>query len=219
MENQYFTSPLVAAALSKRLAEPEGPEVVLVTTEHSASWFDQMTMDRTRAKFIARLQDADRHGRFRIYAPVTGLGRTIIVHAKLAIIDDVLLRVGSANMNNRSTGFDSECDVTFEAGGESGEANRAVIGALRTRLVAHWLGCEDGVVEAAQDRAGALGAAIEALRAEGLVRLRPLVRQPMGPLADLIAAYHLGDPVAPGDSWRPWKRKRQIDLDIKRALP
>jgi phosphatidylserine/phosphatidylglycerophosphate/cardiolipin synthase-like enzyme len=117
LENQYFTSPIVAEALAQRLAEPRGPEVILVSAEHSPSYFDQMTMDRTRSLFIQRLKDADRHGRLHAYSPVTTLGRIIIVHAKLAIIDDVLLRVGSSNLNNRSAGFDSECDLSLEASG------------------------------------------------------------------------------------------------------
>ncbi len=216
MENQYFTSPLTAEALATRLAEPDGPEVVLVSTQHSPSWFDQMTMDRTRGQFIGRLKAADTHGRLRVYAPVTTLGRTIIVHAKLAVIDDVLLRIGSANMNNRSTGFDSECDLTFQAVGDAAEANRETIGAVRTRLVAHWLGCDEAKVADAQARSGSLGGAIEGLRGEGLVRLRPLSPRPMGPVASLIAAYHLGDPVTPYDSWRPWKRKAQLQKDIAR---
>ena len=33
LENQYFTSPTIAEALARRLAEPEGPEIVLVSTE------------------------------------------------------------------------------------------------------------------------------------------------------------------------------------------
>ena len=32
IENQYFTAPIIAEALAARLAEPEGPEVVLVST-------------------------------------------------------------------------------------------------------------------------------------------------------------------------------------------
>ena len=114
MENQYFTSPLIAEALAARLREPDGPEVVLISTEHSPSYFDQATMDKTRFDFISHLHAADAHGRFRVYSPVTTLGRTIIVHAKLTIIDDTLLRIGSANINNRSMGFDSECDLVLE---------------------------------------------------------------------------------------------------------
>jgi phosphatidylserine/phosphatidylglycerophosphate/cardiolipin synthase-like enzyme len=216
MENQYFTSPLVAEALAARLEEPDGPEVVLVSTQHSPSWFDQMTMDRTRSQFVKRLRGADRHGRLQVYAPATTLGRIIIVHAKLAIIDDTLLRVGSANMNNRSTGFDTECDVAFEAGGADSDPNRGAIAALRTRLVAHWLGCDEDLVESTLRREGRLGAAIEALRASGHTRLLPIPPRALGPLAGFIAAWHLGDPVTPKDSWRPWARSAQLRKDIQR---
>ena len=112
MENQYFTSPLIAEALARRLREPDGPEVVLISTEHSPSYFDQATMDQTRLNFVRHLQTADTNQKFRIYSPVTTLGRTIIVHAKLTIVDDRLLRIGSANINNRSLGFDTECDLS-----------------------------------------------------------------------------------------------------------
>lgn len=95
MENQYFTSPVIASALARGLSAPRGPEVILISTEHSPSYFDQMTMDRTRSTFIQQLKGADTHGRLRVYSPVTTLGRTIIVHAKVTIIDDIHLRIGS----------------------------------------------------------------------------------------------------------------------------
>ncbi len=210
MENQYFTSPLMAEALAARLAEPDGPEVVLVSHQHSPSWFDQMTMDRTRSLFLRRLRRADVYGRLRAYYPVTPLGRTIIVHAKMTVIDDRLLRIGSANLNNRSTGFDSECDLSFEATGASAAESRERIGNLTLRFIAHWLGCDEGRVEAAVGHEHGLGAAIDALRTEGLVRLRPLDPKPIGPLATFIAAFHLGDPVGPDDSFRPWRRDREL---------
>ena len=149
MENQYFTSPVIARALAARLSAPRGPDGIHVSTQHSPSYFDQMTMDKTRSRFIGQLKAADAHGRFAIYSPVTTLGRTIIVHAKLTIIDDLLLRIGSANINNRSMGFDTECDLSLEGAGEAGAGNRGAIAAFRTRLLAHWLGCDDAVVAAA----------------------------------------------------------------------
>jgi phosphatidylserine/phosphatidylglycerophosphate/cardiolipin synthase-like enzyme len=229
MENQYFTSPLIAAELAARLKEPDGPEVILISTEHSPSYFDQMTMDRTRLIFIKTLKDADKHGRFHAYSPVTTLGRTIIVHAKLTIIDDVLLRIGSSNVNNRSMGFDTECDLSLEASGPGGAANRAEITRLRNKLLAHWLGCVEAPMKAAIAQTGSVGAALEILRANGYCRLRPLKPAPLDPLAAFIAAYHLGDPVGPGDSWRPWKRKaahareaslvRKADAGAKKRTP
>ncbi len=207
MENQYFTSPLIAEALAARLSEPTGPEVILISTEHSPSWFDQMTMDRTRAMFLKRLRAADHHGRLRAYVPVTSEGRAIIVHAKLTIIDDALLRVGSANLNNRSGGFDTECDLSLEAAPEDASSQAAIRG-LRTRLLAHWLGRPPAVLEDAAARVGGgIGDAIEWLRNAGDARLASLEPKSYGPLAAFIASHHLGDPMGPADSWRPWKRK------------
>lgn len=217
MENQYFTSPLIAAELARRLEEADGPEVVLVSTEHSPSYFDQLTMDHTRLQFIRTLQEADRHGRFRAYSPVTTLGRTIIVHAKLTIIDDTLLRIGSSNINNRSFGFDTECDLSLEATGPGSAANRAEIIRLRNKLLAHWLGCVQPSIEEAIQAAGGVGAALEMLRTGGYCRLRPIEFRPLGPLATFIAAYHLGDPVGPRDSWRPWKRKKAAAAETRRV--
>ncbi|WP_293898934.1 phospholipase D-like domain-containing protein [Phenylobacterium sp.] len=217
MENQYFTSPLIAAALARRLAEPDGPEVLLVGTEHSPSYFDQATMDRTRVKFIETLKRADRHGRFQAYSPVTTLGRIIIVHAKLTIIDDRLLRIGSANINNRSLGFDTECDMSFEAAGRIGTGARREIARLRTRLLAHWLGCDEAIVDAAIRKAGGLGAGVEALRNAGYARLRPILLPKVTGVAAAIAAYHLGDPFSPNDSWRPWRRKTESESAARRG--
>ena len=207
MENQYFTSPLIAAELAKRLKEPDGPEVILVSTEHSPSYFDQLTMDKTRLVFIKTLQSADHHGRLRVYSPVTTLGRTIIVHAKLTIIDDTLLRIGSANINNRSMGFDTECDLSLEASGPGSAANRTEITRLRDKLLAHWLGCVEDELKTAIKRTASVGEALEHLRTNGYCRLRPIALKPLHPLAAFIAAHHLGDPIGPRDSWRPWKRR------------
>jgi phosphatidylserine/phosphatidylglycerophosphate/cardiolipin synthase-like enzyme len=214
MENQYFTSPLIAAELARRLEEPDGPEVVLISTEHSPSYFDQMTMDRTRLDFIKTLKAADRFGRFQAYSPVTTLGRTIIVHAKLTIIDDVLMRIGSSNINNRSLGFDTECDLSFEA---TDADARAEITRLRNKLLAHWLGCVEAPLEAMLEQSGLIGRALEQLRTSGYCRLRPIEPKPLGPLATFIAAFHLGDPIGASDAWRPWRRKTAAAAQRRRV--
>jgi hypothetical protein len=63
-------------------------------------------MEVLRARRLRRLREADRHGRLRAYYPEqAGLGEQCIkLHSKLMIVDDRLLRVGSANLNNRSFG-------------------------------------------------------------------------------------------------------------------
>lgn len=213
MENQYYTSEVMARALAARLAEPDGPDVVLVSTTRSPSYFDQNTMDPTRARFIERLRAADRFGRFQMYSPVTALGRDIIVHAKIAIIDDVLVRVGSANMNNRSFGFDTECDLSIEADGPMAGDQRAAIARLRTDILGHWLGCPGAVIDDAITTEGGVFRAIESLRQAGHQRLRPILPKPLAPPAALIAAWHIGDPMGPADSFRPWKRRRAIERE------
>ncbi|CAN5259701.1 phospholipase D-like domain-containing protein [soil metagenome] len=229
MENQYFASPLIAEALAARLEEPDGPQVVLVSTQHSPSWFDQMTMDRTRLTFLQRLKSADEIGRraqgkegggnLHAYCPLTKKGATIIVHAKLTIIDDGLLRVGSANINNRSTGFDTECDVAIEAvDGPQGEVTRGTIRRLRTDLLAHWLGVPAPAFDAALARTGGrVAEAIALIDNRDRPRMEPLTPKPIGALATLIATYHLGDPTGPADSLRPWKRRTQLKLRLARA--
>jgi phosphatidylserine/phosphatidylglycerophosphate/cardiolipin synthase-like enzyme len=204
LENQYFTSLIIGEALAERLAEPDGPEVVIVSTVHSPSWFDRATMDRTRWRLVERLRRADRYGRLRFYCPHTEHGHGIIVHSKLAIVDDRLLRAGSTNLNHRSSGFDTECDVALEA---TTPEQRDAILAMRAHLVGHFLGVGAAAVQAATLREGSLGRAIDALDTG---RLAPLPTLTMGPLARLISAYHLGDPVQPSDSWRPLLRRRRL---------
>ncbi len=214
LENQYFTSPLVGAALASRLEEPDGPEVVVVSTAHAPSWFDHFAMDGARQALVERLKQADIHGRLSIWTPVTDTGRTIIVHSKVTVIDDRLLRVGSTNLNNRSAGFDTECDVAVEAGWE-GDETSLTIHRFRSQLVAHFLGVETEDVERAHGEYDRLGPAIEALNHKG--RMKPLGTRPASRLAKWIAEYQLGDPITPADAWRPWRRGRLSRL-FKRTV-
>src|SRR6267378_35904 len=141
IENQYFTAPRIAAALEKRLAEPDGPEIVLVLRLLSHGWLEEHTMHVLRTRLIERLRKADRHGRFHVYYPhVPGLpdGNCLDVHSKLMVVDDRVLRIGSSNLCNRSLGLDTEADVAIEARGRPQVAN--VIRRFREHLLAEHLG-------------------------------------------------------------------------------
>ena len=216
IENQYLAAPTIVAALVRRLAEPDGPEVVTIGPSASPSTFDRLTMDSARMAAITALTRADAHGRFRAYCARTPDGAPIIVHSKVTIIDDRFLRVGSANLNNRSAGLDTELDLALEAeAGEAGSPTRAVITNFRDELVAHFLGQPLAETQAAIVATGGLGAAIEAIdRAPR--RLRPVVVRPLGPFETIVVAWSLGDPTAPSDAWRPWRRRRR--LKAQRAL-
>jgi phosphatidylserine/phosphatidylglycerophosphate/cardiolipin synthase-like enzyme len=211
LENQYFTSPTIAEALARRLGEPEGPEIVLVSTRASPSWFDRLSMDRARGVALRRLQVADVFGRFRAFCPETAHGQPIIVHAKLCITDDRLLRIGSANLNNRSLGLDTECELAIESG-DAPETAAAIEG-LRDRLVGHYLNRSAPDVARAIARHGGLIAGIDALdRGRRLKRIEP---PRMGPLSRLISAYHLGDPLGIDDAWRPWRRRALLAAEVR----
>jgi phosphatidylserine/phosphatidylglycerophosphate/cardiolipin synthase-like enzyme len=205
LENQYFTSPLVTEALAARLGEPDGPEVVLISTRRAPSWFDQLTMDRARGTMIWRLRAADVFGRFRAYCPVTSGGETIIVHSKVTVVDDRIARVGSSNLNNRSGGFDTECELGVET---AEDETRLAITAFRDRLVGHFMGVTGDAVAKARVEFGGLAGAIDALNRDG--RLAPIEPPKLDPFSEFIAAYHMGDPSGVEDSWRLGRRRERL---------
>jgi uncharacterized membrane protein YdjX (TVP38/TMEM64 family) len=60
-----------------------------------------------------------------------------MVHSKVMIVDDRVLRIGSANLNHRSMGTDTECDLAIEA---RNDGERAAIRRARARLLADHCG-------------------------------------------------------------------------------
>jgi phosphatidylserine/phosphatidylglycerophosphate/cardiolipin synthase-like enzyme len=208
-ENQYFTSPVIAAALAERLAEADGPEVVLVSTGTSPSWFDRITMDTARSEVLFRLEQADVHNRFFAFTPHTREGERIIVHAKVSIYDDAVLRIGSTNLNNRSFGFDTECDVAAEP---TAAAGRDAIRRFRHRTIGHWIGVDGEAFGSVEAVTGSVGEAI--LRFD-TGRMDLLGAQPPSRVERLIAELQLGDPRSTRDAFRPWKRR----TPSQRTLP
>ena len=167
IENQYFTAPRIAAALEARLAEPDGPEVVLVLRLLSHGWLEEATMHVLRTRLIQRLRQVDRHGRFRVYYPhLPGLpeGKCIDVHSKLMIVDDAILRIGSSNVSSRSMALDTECDLVVEARGQPRVA--AAIAEFREQMLAEHLGTQPARVREEVARAGSVNGAIAAFGAQ-----------------------------------------------------
>ncbi|MGQ7792347.1 phospholipase D-like domain-containing protein [Faunimonas sp. B44] len=209
LENQYFTGDPIIAALEKRLAEPDGPEVIVVNPEQSPGRFERIAMDTVRTVQVERLRKADRHGRFRILAPYNDAGQAVIIHSKVSVIDDRLLRVGTSNISNRSIGFDTECDLAIEAqpGAANDEATRQAIWAFGIGILAEHAGADPAALAAAHAETGSLIAALERAAAPG--RLRPLPDAKPTPFARWATRRHLFDPVDAKDAWwllhRPWR--------------
>ncbi|MCE3544068.1 hypothetical protein LXJ56_28215, partial [Escherichia coli] len=81
------------------LDEVDGPEIVIVNPETAQGWLEPLAMDTARARLVEALRRRDRHGRLRLYHPYTRGGAPIYCHAKITVVDDTQLRIGSANIN------------------------------------------------------------------------------------------------------------------------
>jgi phospholipase D1/2 len=220
-ESQYLASASIADALAERLGEPDGPEVVIVNPQTAAGWLEEHAMDSARALVIRRLRDADPHQRLRVYYPVTARGDPIYVHAKVLIIDDRLLRIGSSNLNNRSMGFDTESDLAIEAPADAGSGAlvRERIAELRNDLLAEHLGVDRAEVAMALCEHRSLIAAIESLRRRDGRTLLPLEVDPPGEAERLVADFRLLDPEFPGQAERRLTHvAKRLTLAPRRAL-
>jgi phospholipase D1/2 len=167
IETQYLTSDTVANCLAQRLQEPDGPEIVVILHPNSDGWLEQHTMDVLRGRVLARLRAVDRFHRLALYYPrLPDLqGQCISMHSKVCIVDDEIVRVGSANLSNRSMGFDTECDLAIEAGGDQRIQER--IAAFRHRLMGEHLDVNPEMVESDLARGGSLINTVECLRGGG----------------------------------------------------
>ncbi|MGO9155412.1 phospholipase D-like domain-containing protein [Mycobacterium sp.] len=169
LENQYLAARRIVDALAARLSEDEGPEIVIVLPRRGKNRLERGTMDGARHRLLQLLWAADDHRRFGVYWPANDAGTPIYVHSKVMVVDDRLLRIGSSNLNNRSMGFDSECDVAIEAasGGSEHDDLRRQITSVRDQLVSEHLGVSVGEFETATLRYRSFLGAIEALRGQG----------------------------------------------------
>jgi phospholipase D1/2 len=195
LENQYLASRQLVDALAARLRESDGPEVVIVMPRSSESRLEQRAMDSARHRLLPLLWGADDHRRLGVYWPVTDGGTAVYVHAKVLVIDGRLLRIGSSNLNNRSMGFDSECDLAVEAASatpEQGETSR-MITSVRNRLASEHLAVPGDEFEVAVRRHGSFLKAIDALIGEGRT-LRRFTESTVDGEASLLAENDLMDP-------------------------
>jgi phospholipase D1/2 len=116
-------------------------QVLIVTPRAHSSWLESQAMQAGRGGFVTPFKSAGVIDRLRILYPSIktpdGDSTAVMVHSKVMIVDDSFLRVGSANINNRSMGADSECDLAFEA---SCDEHQAFIRSIRRRLIGHFCG-------------------------------------------------------------------------------
>ncbi|MDP2331110.1 MAG: VTT domain-containing protein [Reyranella sp.] len=200
IENQFTTSPQIATRLARQLRRRPALEAVIVVPRSQDSFIERRTMRNGRIRFWRMLRAAGGDRVRFVYPSVEKDGRTTdtMIHSKVMVVDDRFLRIGSANMNNRSMGADTECDLAIEAVGEGGAAAavRAAIVGIRDRLLGEHCGVAATAVAAALARHGSLVATTDALGANGH-SLRPVDdgRLDRGLLSRL--AERIADPARP----------------------
>ncbi|MBE0427023.1 MAG: phospholipase [Nitrospirae bacterium] len=119
IENQYFTSQAVYGALMQRMNSKDKPklQIVIVLPRKPHALIEEISMGAAQTKMLFSLQEmASRNGHsVGIYYTVTSDSNiATYIHAKLMIVDDRFMTVGSANTTNRSMGLDTELNVSWE---------------------------------------------------------------------------------------------------------
>lgn len=188
LENQYLWSPQVMDVLSdqlqRRRAGPFRILIVLPAGAHNGKWDNDRHVKKLRALDNGR-------GIVSIYSlyasgPSAGTHpfryKPVYVHAKVAVVDDEWLTVGSANLNNRGLLTDSELNVVAQ--------DRAVATRLRVDLWAEHLALSREQVQAADPLALIDG--LWRQRAAENARIGRLVDRGDEPLIGGVRHYALG---------------------------
>jgi phospholipase D1/2 len=200
IENQYFTSPVLCRALEERLQEEQGPEVVIILPKTIQGWLGNKIMEAKRGRILNRLIAADKHGRLRLRHPWVGdqPKQGVMVHAKLMVVDDKLLRVGSSNLCNRSLGLDTECDLAIEAHTTRQEAG---VRRLRNELLAEHCGVSPDRVDALTAKTQSIVQVVDELSA---LADQETIHRGLGPLEaqeeqfpELVSESEILDPERP----------------------
>ena len=117
LENQFLWSPEILAVLRDKLARPPTPDfrLVLVLPEKPDTGGDD-----TRGQLGTLLQADGDGGRLlacTLYAIGGEKDWPVYIHAKVGIVDDTWMTIGSANLNEHSLFNDTEMNlVTHDAG-------------------------------------------------------------------------------------------------------
>ena len=154
LEDQYFWSEVVAAALADALRrEPELRVIAVVPRfpEEDSRFGGPPAPDGQRLAYDA-LHEAG-GDRFAMFDLENSAGTPIYVHAKVCVVDDHWITIGSDNLNLRSWTHDSE--LTCAVVDPDGELPRK----LRTELWAEHLGLPED-----DPRLGDLSGALELWR-------------------------------------------------------
>lgn len=123
IENQYFSSQAVYKALMDRLRAPGRSrlQIVIILPRKPHALIEEIALGLAQTKMLNSLdEEARKNGHsmgiyYSTSPPGEGESEPTYIHAKLLLVDDRFLTVGSANITNRSMGLDTELNVSWEA--------------------------------------------------------------------------------------------------------
>ncbi|MDT8387788.1 MAG: VTT domain-containing protein [Thiogranum sp.] len=221
IENQYLTAHCIREALTRRLERADAPDVVIVMPEKTGGWLEQYTMDVLRSRLVKQLREVGAGGRLRIYYPQLSSTSdvSLMVHAKVMIVDDRLVRIASSNLSNRSMGLDSECDLAIEAQPPDRDT-RMAIRRFRDSLLAEHLDVSEEQIASSMQRSGSLIETIETLRG-GERTLQPLIAEVDDDIDQMVPESALLDPERPIDPERfvdQFVPRQQRSHSLRRGL-
>lgn len=135
IENQFLCSDEIARAINRQLVAKPALRVLAISCWEPQGIMERKSMWGGRVRFRDLIEANGVKDRVVLAYPVSqecGEKAVVRIHSKLMVIDDKWMHLGSSNINNRSMGMDTECDVTLIG---SHEAARQKIAAVRTDLI------------------------------------------------------------------------------------
>jgi phospholipase D1/2 len=142
IENQFLTQTDVAATLNQRMHEYPNLRLLAVSCDRPKGIMESKSQWVGRVKFRETIETGGIADRVVLAYPMSRENKhedIVRVHSKLMIIDDRILHLGSSNLNFRSMGFDTECDLIMIA---ENDETRAAIAAVRSDLIREHTGNE-----------------------------------------------------------------------------
>lgn len=131
LENQFLWSPEIAATLLEKLADPPSPDFRLLLLLPAKPTSGEDDTRGVLAELIEQDDDVGRVLACTLYARSGSVTDPVYVHAKIGIIDDAWLTLGSANLNEHSLFNDTEMNLVTH--------DPALAGRTRRRLWAEHL--------------------------------------------------------------------------------
>lgn len=140
IEDQYLTNLCAAEAIRRML--PRLDHVTILVAPSALA--DMPGIWRRRKDFLSLISRSPHRSKLHVYTPVSGppaqcrrWGVHTYIHAKMAVIDDELALIGSANVNNR--GWESDSELVIASFEDTPPSGLPVAHQLRRRLWSHHL--------------------------------------------------------------------------------